>query len=284
VSEYEARLEHGLDALVAARDKEAIEVLTPLLSGASNTAAHRRPQYLHAAYAVGCALYHTQNLTGAATWLGRAFRTLEDLVKEGVEFTPLALGLPLGRFYYAHALFNGQDLRGAKAALLAYVDDVAVAGPQRVLNMPSALSGKDGEISDLERGASRFRARSCSTEAQADAQTMLAMIAEKEEGPEAAGKVLERVLELSTHDRQLADTYDALFKVHTKLGDENKASQCKALAKEHRDKWEASEEEKKALKKKEEAMEEDQVLDEADAPEVVPELAEPGTAPSAPPS
>ena len=64
-------------------------------------------------------------------------------------------GLPLARFYYAHALFNKQRLPEAKAQLSAYFVDVEAAGPQKILNMPDGMLGR--AVSDAERAASRFK-------------------------------------------------------------------------------------------------------------------------------
>lgn len=84
---------------------------------------------------------------------------------------------------------------------LAYLDDVAAAGPQKILNMPSGMLGR--VVTDAERAASRFKARASSDEAQADAYTMLAIIAERLEGPEATIPHFEQTVALG-NDKQCA--------------------------------------------------------------------------------
>ena len=108
--------------------------------------------------------------------------------------------LPLARFYLAHALFNMQKLPEAQTALLGYLDDVAAAGPQRVLNMPDGWNGK--KITEEDRKASRLRARAAAPEAVADAHTMLGLIAG---GGAARGGGLGRAAELAATDRQRAE-------------------------------------------------------------------------------
>ena len=78
-----------------------------------------------------------------------------ELDAEVVEYSPPLTGLPLARFYYAHALFNKQRLPEAKAQLSAYFVDVEAAGPQKILNMPDGMLGR--AVSDAERAASRFK-------------------------------------------------------------------------------------------------------------------------------
>ena len=96
-----------------------------------------------------------------------------------------------------------QKLPEAQTALLGYLEDVAAAGPQRVLNMPDGWNGK--KITEEDRKASRLRARAAAPEAVADAHTMLGLIAEREEGPLAAAQKLGRAAELAATDRQRAE-------------------------------------------------------------------------------
>ena len=96
-----------------------------------------------------------------------------------------------------------QKLPEAQTALHGYLDDVAAAGPQRVLNMPDGWNGK--KITEEDRKASRLRARAAAPEAVADAHTMLGLIAEREEGPLAAAEKLGRAAELAATDRQRAE-------------------------------------------------------------------------------
>uniref|UniRef100_A0A7S2MAH4 Uncharacterized protein n=1 Tax=Haptolina brevifila TaxID=156173 RepID=A0A7S2MAH4_9EUKA len=138
------------------------------------------------------------------------------------------MGLPLARFYYSHALFNRQRLLEAKTQLASYFADVEAAGPQRILNMPNGMLGR--AVSDEERAASRFKVRASSPEAQADAHTMLALIAEREEGPAAAVPHFQQCAQLASSPRQKADAHKNLSKLYATLGDEEKQTEHEALA------------------------------------------------------
>jgi hypothetical protein len=138
--------------------------------------------------------------------------------------------------------------------LTAYFDDVAAAGPQRILNMPSGMMGGKS-ITDVDRSASRFRARSSSGEAQADACTMLAIIAERLEGPPAAVAHFEKGIALSTNDTQKAEVHINLARTYGVMGEEEKRAEQLSLASGLKEKVAAAEAEERR-KKAEEAEKE----------------------------
>ena len=152
----------------------------------------------------------------------------------------------------AHALFNTQRLASCKEHLAGYFADVEAAGPQRILNMPSSMLGR--QVSDTERAASRFKVRACANEAQADAYTMLAMIAEREAGPEAAVGYLLKACGLASK-AQKVEAHSNLARLYEMLGDEAKRDEQEALARTLREKV-AAEEAEAARKKAEEAAKE----------------------------
>ena len=69
----------------------------------------------------------------------------------------------------------------------AYVAEVAVLGPQPVLNMPDGWQGK--RITEADRKASRMRHRATSDEARSDAHMMLALLAQRRGPAEEASCV-----------------------------------------------------------------------------------------------
>ena len=240
--------------LLDAKDAEAIELLAPLLVGSMAGSKHHRAQLCHACYNLGCARYHTRDKSGAIACLLRAFELRDTLVSEGEDCPPFALGDALGRFYLAHALFNSGKLDVAKTTIHTYIADVGAAGPQKVLNMPSGWGGK--VVSDNERKASRFRARACSDEAQADAYTMLAMIAEREEGPVAAIAHCHTCLKLAGNDQQRVDAHSNLAGYLEMVGETAEAAEHTAKAAEFREK--VAEAAAEAARKKAEAEKEDE--------------------------
>jgi len=185
----------------------------------------------------------------------RLFVKLHDeLTAEGEDFPMPLSGLPLARFYLAHALFNSQRAPEAEGQLLRYLDDVAAAGPQRVLNMPDGWGGK--KISDAERAASRFRARASSDEALADTHTMLAMICDKRDGAAAALPHLLSCVEHATKGgvaRQRAEAHENLARTYKVLGEETKAEEQREAARLVRE-AQAAKEAEEARKKEEDAQ------------------------------
>lgn len=131
----------------------------------------------------------------------------------------------------------------------------------QVLNMPDGWMGK--KITQAERAASRFRARASSNEAQADAYTMLAILAEREGGPEAALPHLLKCSELASTDRQKAEAHDNLARVYKALDRDDEAAEQRGLAAAARKQSAAKEEE--AARKKAEAAAADAVEGERDA-------------------
>ena len=109
-------------------------------------------------------------------------------------------------------------------------------------------------MSDTERAASRFKVRACANEAQADAYTMLAMIAEREAGPEAAVGYLLKACGLASK-AQKVEAHSNLARLYEMLGDEAKRDAQEALARTLREKV-AAEEAEAARKKAEEAAKE----------------------------
>ena len=245
----EEALGKGFELLYDGKDAEALALFTPMLSGRSD-GAHKRPQLLQLSYGAGLAHYHTNNLEQAISELQRFLQLRDELLAEVEDFTPPLAGVPLARFYLSHALFNSQRLPEAKVQLDLYLDHVAADGPQRVLNMPDGWGGK--KITPAERAASRFRSRASSNEAQADAHTMLALLAERETGSEAALPHLLKCAELAGPERQQAEAHDNLARVYKTLGRDEDATVQRALAEQALEKHKAKEEEA-ARKKKEEA-------------------------------
>jgi len=227
-----------------------------------------------AAYAVGIAHYHAHRLEEAIEALGRYFELKEELDADGVECLPPLTGVPLARFYYAHALFNTQRLPRCKRHLLAYLVDVEAAGPQRILNMPSSMLGR--EVSDAERAASRFKVRACSNEAKSDAHTMLGMIAQREDGPDETLAHLNAACNLASN-AQKVEAHSNLARYYGTLGDSSKREEQEGLASTLREKV-AAEEAAAAKKKAEQEAKEKEGDDEAeeatDETEVVGDAAE----------
>ena len=95
----------------------------------------------------------------------------------------------------------------AKEAIARYFEDVEAAGPQRILNMPKGMLGLNREITDMERTASRWKVRASSNECKGDAHTMLACIAERLEGLEAAVPHFLKTIELG-NDHQKEEAHD----------------------------------------------------------------------------
>jgi len=280
-------LEKGFEALVEHRDEEALALLEPLLEAPSAEQVHRKPSTLPAAYGVGCAKYHQKKLGAATKTLGFFFGLRAELDAAGVSYEPPLMGVPLARFYYAHALFQAQNFGEAKEALHAFLRDVEEAGPQKILNMPSGMLGK--QISDAERAASRFRARASSPDAQADAHTMLAIIAERVEGPAAAAVHFEAVTRISTNDFQRAEAHENLAKTYMALKDEAKANEHMALAGDFKEKAAKAEEEARRKKAEEAAKEADEnETDVGPLPEIpdtwpeqpIPDVSEGGSEPT----
>ena len=154
--------------------------------------------------------------------------------------------------------------------------DVEAAGPQRILNMPSSMLGR--EVSDIERQASRFRVRACSPEARGDAHTMLYMIAEKEEGPAAAVPHLLACIGCAVK-RQKVDAHANLAKIYDQLGEHEKRDEQISFAKALKEKVEADEAEEARKKAEDEAKKAED--DEPPLPEVPdnPDTAEEQTKP-----
>ena len=123
--------------------------------------------------------------------------------------------------------------------------------------MPAGIIGR--EVSDVERAASRFRARASSQEALADAHMMLGIMAERAEGPSAAIPHFEKVLELGSNARQRAECHDNLAETYSVLGDEAKRDEHKALALKAREQAAKAEEEAR----KKQAEEEHHTAEEA---------------------
>jgi len=245
-------VDSGFEALVNGKDAEAINLLKPLVvqfssSGAGEAARHRRPSAMLATYGVGIAHYHAQRLEETVEALGLFFKIKGELDGEGLDYVSPLTGVPLARFYYAHALFNTQRLSLCKEQLTAYFVDAEAAGPQRILNMPSSMLGR--EISDAERAASRFKVRACASEARADAHTMLAMIAEREHGPAASEDHLQLACKLASK-KQKVDAFKNLARLYDILGDDAKREEQEALARTLAEEL-ASEEAEAARKKAE---------------------------------
>ena len=149
------------------------------------------------------------------------------------------MGLPLARFYFAHALFNTQQLPDAKLQLAAYFADVDAAGPQRILNMPNGMLGR--VVTDAERAASRFKTRASSLEAQADAHIMLALIAEREEGPAAAVPHLLTSARTAGNDRQKLEVQQSLARIYEATGEVEKLREAQGTARDLQEKIAADE-------------------------------------------
>ena len=256
IEQLQDHLDAGFDALLAHEDAKALRHLSPLIEGKTAEAKHRLPTTMLASYGVGIARYQMQHHTEEAiAALRAAFRLRDELAGDAPE--PL-MGWPIARFYYAHSLFETQKLREAKVQALAYLDDVAAAGPQKILNMPSGMLGR--VVKDNERAASRFKVRACSTEAQCDAYTMLAIVSERIDGPAAAVEYFEKCLACG-NEKQQADAHDNLQNTYLGLNDKAKAAEHAELAQALRDKI-AADEEAAAKKRAEEAAAADAKIDD----------------------
>ena len=219
-------LGRGSELVLDGKDAEALEVLRPLLEGKLRSDARRRAQLAEAAYAAGLAHYHVGARKEAIEPLGVYFETEAALAAEGAELPEPAPGRPLARFYLAHALFDLRRWEASRGVLQAYLADVEAAGPQAILNMPDGFLGK--KVSETERKASRFRARSCSGEARADAHTMLAMIAEHlggNEGMREGLPHLEASIALAETDSQRLGGVQNLARAYTALGEAELAAE-----------------------------------------------------------
>ena len=259
-------LEKGFEVLVEHKDEEAITLLTPLLEDKNADLPHRQPSTLLAAYGVGIAKYHQKKLGASIKALGFFFRMKEQFDAGGVEYNPPLMGVPLARFYYAHALFETQKLDEAREQLTAFLQDVVEAGPQKILNMPSGMLGK--QITDAERSASRFKHRACSPGAQADAHTMLAIIAERVDGPSAAIEHFEAAIRLTTSLDQKAEGHENLAKTYAALKDDEKAAEHQAKSIEFKE--QAAKEAEEARRKKADEAAKEAEADEKAEPEVRP--------------
>jgi len=193
-----------------------------------------------------------EQLDEAAVALTLFFDLKKALDTEGVEYTPPLMGIPLARFYLAHTLFEKQKLVEAKEVGLAYLEDVVEAGPQAIINMPNGMLGRI--VSDAERAASRFKTRASSKEAQADAYTMLAIVAERLEGPAATVPHFEKTIELG-NDKQQAEAHDNLARTYHALQDSAKHAEHVELSKVVRERIAAAEEAARRKKEEEAAKE-----------------------------
>lgn len=250
---HKSTIDSGFEALADSKDDAALECFAPLLGQLAGAA--RRPLLLQVAYGVGIAYYHKSRLAESVSALQQFFALQQELAAEGVETSEPPLGLPLARFYLAHASFNTQQ-PGAKIHLLAYLEDVKAAGPQKVLNMPDGWNGK--KITEMDRKASRFRARACSGEAQADAHTMLGMIAEQQGGPSAALPHCQACVELAGPDGQKLTALESLARVYAALEDHEKEAETTRAAE--------ALQEKMRLKEAEEAEKQAKEAEQAAAP------------------
>jgi len=84
-------------------------------SGAGEAARHRRPSAMLATYGVGIAHYHAQRLEETVEALGLFFKIKGELDGEGLDYVSPLTGVPLARFYYAHALSTRSDYRCARS-------------------------------------------------------------------------------------------------------------------------------------------------------------------------
>ena len=217
LEQLQGSLDEGFDLLLKHKDAEALAKLQPLLEGKAAEAKHRRPATMLAAYGVGVARYHARQQDEAIAAFGLYYEIKAELDGEGGDYTPPLMGLPLARFYYSHCLFEKQRLADSRTQLLAYFDEVAAAGPQKILNMPSGMMGR--VITDAERGASRFKARASSKEAIADAHAMMAMIESRLQGGLAAIPHFEEILTIGATP-QVAEAHENLAKTYEVLGRE----------------------------------------------------------------
>ena len=257
-------MDKGQAALVEHRDDEALSLLEPVLNSKAAMEEHRKPTTMLAAYGVGCARYHKREMAAAIAALQSFFALKADLDANGVDYSQPLMGVPLARFYCAHALFETRKMKEAHEQLGAYLTDVAEAGPQRILNMPSGMLGGK-QITDAERAASRFKVRACSPDAQADAHTMLGIIAERVGGPSVAVEHFEAALRVSSADFQKAECHANLAKTYEALKEEDKAEEHQRLAAECTERAEKAAEEaqkKKAEEAAQEAEEKEQELPE----------------------
>ena len=231
VEVMQSALDEGFQALVDHKDDEALMKLAPLLEGqAALTAKHRKPVSMLAAYGVGIVRYQKQQFEEAIYHLDLCFKMKAELDGEGADYTPPHMGCPIARFYLAHALFESQMLEEAKEAIARYFEDVEAAGPQRILNMPKGMLGLNREITDMERTASRWKVRASSNECKGDAHTMLACIAERLEGLEAAVPHFLKTIELG-NDHQKEEAHDNIARTYEKMGagHEEKVAEHRAL-------------------------------------------------------
>jgi len=95
--------------------------------------------------------------------------------------------------------------------------------------------------------------RASSPEAQADAYTMLALIAEREEGPAAAVEHFLTVTRLAPSLHQKADAHENLAKLHAQLADEEKEAEHEGLSRTLREQAAAEDAEAARKKAEEEA-------------------------------
>lgn len=153
-------------------------------------------------------------------------------LKEGRDdlIAPLS-GVPLARFYLGHAAFNTGTYEVAQAMLDGYVAEVAVLGPQPVLNMPDGWQGK--KITEADRKASRMRHRATSDEAQSDAHMMLALLAQRRGPAEEANCITHceacvRLAPADTKQRQAA--HQEAARILRLIGKEAEAAEHVAAA------------------------------------------------------
>ena len=282
VETLKTNLEKGFEELVEHKNEEALKLLEPLLTDKAADLPHRKPSTMLAAYGIGVAKYHQKKLKACMQALGFFFHLRAALDADGVEYTPPLMGVPLARFYYAHALFESQQLEEARQALLAFLDDVRTEGPQRILNMPAGMGGTKTTITEAERAASRFKVRASSLDAQGDANTMLGVITERMDGPQAALPYFEKVLALATGKMQLAEAHANLSRTHGALkmqGDEQTIEHQRLEGEHHRKSNELryqheKDEAEKAKKKEEEAAKEAEEEAQSKANDPLPEVPE----------
>ena len=246
LEQVQTALDKGFEALVEHKDTLALKLFAPLVESKAAETKHRRPATMLAAYGIGVVRYQARQLDEAITALSLFFKIKLDLKSDGIhDYAQPITGVPLARFYFTHSLYEKQRLPEARIQARLFLEDVAEAGPQRILNMPNGIIGR--EVSDLERAASRFRARSCSPEAQADAHTMLGIIAERLDGPSAAIPHFEKVLELGSNSKQRVECHDNLAETYSVLGNEAKRDEHRAAALKMRE--QVAEEDEKAKQK-----------------------------------
>jgi len=233
VSQAEGQLERAFASLLDGEDAQAAPLFQAVLRSKGSGGPSGAPQRLAASYGAGVAAYNLGRHAESAALLATFFEAKAACEAEGRDYTAPPLGTPLARFYLAHSTYAlGRD-RWPVAAdhLRAYLREVELAGPQRVLNMPNGWQGR--AISEGERKASRFRNRACSDEARADAHAMLSLIAEQGGGAEAALEDARRAAELAQAGgvvEQRAAAAERLAQLHAALGDTAAAEEQAALA------------------------------------------------------